>query len=145
MPDGGTDTDANPPPSLSAFKDQLPLEWTQLVMSFTKAVLKECRMPDNGVPALHVRKNLYGFAAEYFQGMQEQQNTRMRRGLQLSQCVRLHADLCKDRQVMSPWLGGKEIWCIVRRRSAGFCGTIVLDSMQTKRWALPPSSPHCYI
>jgi hypothetical protein len=68
-------------------------------MSFTKAVLKECRMPDNGVPALHVRKNLYGFAAEYFQGMQEQQNTRMRRGLQLSQCVRLHADLCKDRQV----------------------------------------------
>eukprot|EP00668_Euglena_longa_P045513 GGOE01061182.1.p1 GENE.GGOE01061182.1~~GGOE01061182.1.p1 ORF type:complete len:233 (-),score=60.00 GGOE01061182.1:121-819(-) len=77
----------------------LPAEWAQLVTEFTKAVYRECRVPDEGgSPALHRPKALFQFAAQYFEAKQTQQNACLRRSLQLSQCQRLYRDLCAQRE-----------------------------------------------
>eukprot|EP00667_Euglena_gracilis_P022576 EG_transcript_25176 len=94
MPVAATNSGVDEPPG-----QQLPPEWSQLVTEFTKAVYRECRVPDGGgTPALHHPKALYQFAVQYFEARQRQQTARQRRVLQPSQCRRLYRDLCEHRE-----------------------------------------------
>jgi hypothetical protein len=79
--------------------NRLPKEWTYIVRNFAKAVLKECPVaPDSPIPPLHIPRNLYQFAADYFNCMHDEQINKQKRKLSIQQCRKLYADICDDQK-----------------------------------------------